>query len=81
MHLNMNQMLENVMLAQINFCKLSLLFEGDFQVKHKDVPLVQVGNNLVLQKKKTVEFTAYMVRTVNLEGRTSCRNVDNLLGL
>lgn len=33
------------------------------------------------KEKKPVEFTAYMVRTENLEGRTSCRNVDNLTWL
>lgn len=50
-------------------------------MNHKDIPLVWLEIYLILQEKKTVEFTAYMVRTENLEGHTSCRNVDNLLGL
>jgi hypothetical protein len=84
LHLIMNQMLDNFLLAQIKFCELNLLFEGLFRVNHKDVPLVGLEKHLILQekeKKKTVEFTAYMVRTENLEGRTSCRNVDNLIWL
>lgn len=81
LHLMMNQMLDNSFLAQIKFCELNLLFKGLFQVNHKDIPLVWLEIYLILQEKKTVEFTAYMVRTENLEGHTSCRNVDNLLGL
>lgn len=51
LHLIMNQMLDNFLLAQIKFCELNLLFEGLFQVNHKDVPLVWLENYLILQGK------------------------------
>lgn len=52
LHLIMNQMLDNFLLAQIKFCELNLLFEGLFQVNHKDVPLVWLENYLILHGKK-----------------------------
>lgn len=52
LHLIMNQMLDNFLLAQIKFCELNLLFEGLFQVNHKDVPLVWLEKYLILQEKE-----------------------------
>jgi hypothetical protein len=52
LHLIMNQMLDNFLLAQIKFCELNLLFEGLFRVNHKDVPLVGLEKHLILQEKE-----------------------------
>ena len=52
LHLIMNQMLDNFLLAQTKFCELNLLFEGLFQVNHKDVPLVWLEKHLILQEKE-----------------------------
>lgn len=50
LHLIMNQMLDNFLLAQIKCCELNLLFEGLFQANH--IPLVGLEKHLILQEKE-----------------------------